>query len=77
MAIIQTETRKIVQEETRKIVKEELEPVKRDIQTVKKDIVKIRKNINTVINFSDVEYLELRKRIEKIEEHLHISALIP
>ncbi len=63
--IVQGETRKIVREETREIMQKELQPVK-------KDIVEIRKDMKTIVNFFDSGYLELRKRVEQIEERLGI-----
>jgi len=63
--IVQQETRKIVQQETRKIVKEELVPIK-------KDIYKIKGNINDIIGFFDTEHLKLKKRVDRIEDHLSL-----
>ncbi len=37
------------------------------ISVVQKDIVHIRKDMKTIVSFFDLEYLELRKRIERIE----------
>lgn len=59
---------KRIQEETRKIVKEELAPVK-------KDITSIRKDIKTIVGYFDNEYLELRTRIERLEEHLNLPPI--
>ncbi|OGG06305.1 hypothetical protein A3D05_01345 [Candidatus Gottesmanbacteria bacterium RIFCSPHIGHO2_02_FULL_40_24] len=59
---------KIVRQETRKIVKEEL-------ISVKKDIVQIRKNMNEIIGFFDTEYMDLRKRVERVEEHLNLPPI--
>jgi len=33
---------------------------------------KIQKDIKSIINFFDKEFLRLRKRVEKVEEHLNI-----
>lgn len=66
--IVREETSKIVQSETRKIVKEELVPIK-------EDITHIRKDIKTIVNYFDREYLNLRKRVERIEDHLNLSQL--
>lgn len=62
----QQETQKVIQRETGKIVKRELE-------AIKEDITQIRKDVKTIVNFFDTEYLELRKRVERIEEHLKLS----
>ena len=66
--IVQEETKKIVQQETRKIVKEELVPIK-------KDITQIRKDIKAIVSFFDEEYLELRNRVERIENHLNLPPI--
>jgi len=57
-----------VQTETRKVVREELKPIK-------EDVAKIRKDIKTIVAFFDREYLELRHRVERIENHLNLPAL--
>ena len=62
--IVKTE----VQQETRRIVKEELNPVK-------KDITHIRRDIKTIVSFFDDEYLKLRKRVERIEDHLNLPTI--
>lgn len=64
-----TQARKEIRKETREIVKEELTPVK-------DDIAQIRKDIKTIVNFFDKEYLELRKRIERIEKHLNLPPVV-
>ena len=75
-----TEIRKILKEEigilkeeirneTKKIVHNEIAI---QLKPIKKDISQIRKDQKIIINFFDHEYLELRKRVERIEEHLGI-----
>lgn len=60
----------------RKAVKEELvtHPTKNDLtkelRPIKDDITHIRKDIKAIVSFFDREYLELRRRVERIEEHL-------
>lgn len=54
-------------------IKQELKPVKEDLKTIKEDIEKIRTDQKNIINFFDHSYLDLRKRIEKIEEVLNLS----
>jgi predicted nucleic acid-binding Zn-ribbon protein len=75
-SVVQSETSKIVKE----VVKEELKPIKKDISTLKsdvgtlkQDVSEIRKDMKKIINFFDREYLELRKRVERIEEHLDLE----
>lgn len=53
----------------------ELEPIKKDIKTIKSDIVHIRKDSKTVVNFFDKEYLDLRNRIERLEEILKLPPI--
>ncbi|MBI3379307.1 hypothetical protein HY029_00970 [Candidatus Gottesmanbacteria bacterium] len=62
-----------------KFIKEELHPIKTDlnalksdVKVIKKDNTKIRKDISTIADFFDKEYLDLRKRVELIEERLEI-----
>jgi hypothetical protein len=35
---------------------------------------KIQKDIKSIVNFFDKEYLQLRKRVEKVEEHLNFPS---
>ena len=49
--------------------------IKVELKPVKEDISQIRKDTKTLVNFFDKEYLELRKRVERIEHHLHLSSL--
>lgn len=46
---------------------------KSDIKPIKEDISKIRRSLNDIIGFFDDEYIRLRKRVERIEQHLGIS----
>jgi adenylosuccinate lyase len=52
----------------------ELEPVKKDLRTLKSDMTQTRKDVKALVNFFDREYLELRRRVERIEEHLHLPS---
>jgi hypothetical protein len=71
--IIRKETKSIVQEETSLIVEKAMAPIKKDLKTIKSDMTQIRSDVKTIVNFFDKEYLELRKRVERIEEHLSLS----
>lgn len=67
-----SQIRGIVQEEAfplRKDIKE----LRGDVKVLKKDVTKIRKDINTIVNFFDRDYLDLRQRVENIEQHLGIT----
>jgi len=59
--------------EIRGVIREEIDPLKKDVKTLKSDVTEIRRDIKRIINFFDREYLELRKRVEKIEQHLGIT----
>ena len=59
---------KRIHTETKGIIKEEL-------KSIKEDVSQTRKDIKTIINFFDREYLELRKRVERIESHLNLPTL--
>ncbi len=56
-----------------KIVETKIDPIKEDLKIVKSDISKIRKDIDVIIALFDREYINLRKRVEKIEERLGLS----
>lgn len=49
------------------------EKMEKRLKPVKDDIAHIRKDIKTMVNFFDREYLDLRKRVERIETHLRLS----
>jgi hypothetical protein len=50
-----------------------LEPVKKDITILKKDVSQTRKDVKVLIAYFDREYVDLRRRIEAIEQHLGLS----
>ncbi len=47
--------------------------IKQEVKPIKEDIAQIRKDVKVVVNFFDREYLDLRKRVERIEAHLKLS----
>lgn len=63
-----SQIKKIIQEETTTVIDKKLKPIKQDI-------AQIRNDQKTIISFFDKEYLDLRKRVEKIEEHLQLSSI--
>ena len=78
--IVQTETRKIVREETptivRNIITEETPGiVQKQLKPIKEDIAQIRKDIKFIVSFFDREYVALRRRVERIEEHLQLAPI--
>ncbi len=50
--------------------------IKAELSPAKDDISHIRKDIKVIVGFFDREYLDLRKRVERIEEHLHLSTAL-
>lgn len=46
----------------------------RKLKPIKDDIVQIRKDQKLIVKFFDSEYLNLRKRVERIESYLKLSA---
>ena len=73
--------RKVVREEiestnrTVKILQYEVSIIKKDVQGLKKDMAKVKKDLNLVVSFFDHEYLDLQKRIERIENYLKLPPL--
>ncbi len=45
---------------------------KDDLKPIKQDLAKIRKDMSTITDFFNKEYLDLRNRVERLEEHLGI-----
>lgn len=65
-----------------KIIKDLLKPLEQDVtslkvdvKVIKADVAKIRKDVDAVVDFFDKEYLDIRKRVERIEEHLGLTPL--
>lgn len=44
------------------------------LKPVKEDIAKIRKDVNAMLSVFDNEYVDLRSRLERIEEHLKLTS---
>jgi len=55
------------------VVRTEMSSLQQDIKTLRKDVTQVRKDTKMIVSFFDREYLELRKRVERIEEHLHLQ----
>jgi predicted nuclease of restriction endonuclease-like RecB superfamily len=58
-----------------KILKKDTKILKADMDILKEDVTKIRKDINVIVGFFDREYLNLRKRVKRLEEHLNLPPL--
>ena len=77
---IQTVVRKGVRGEIQTVVRKEVQTVvrkevRRETKSLKADVAKIRKDIDIIITLFDREYLNLRERVQRIEEHLELTPL--
>ncbi len=54
----------------RNVIREEVEPVKKDLKTLKRSVRKIEKTVDILIRRTDEEDVALRRRVERIEDHL-------
>lgn len=70
----------VVEEKLEQKLEQKLEPIRNDLSVVKKDmrsaksdITKIRSDIDIIIDSFDRDYLDLRGRVERIEEKLGIN----
>lgn len=59
---------KRVDEVVTKRIREEHKPIR-------KDISKMRKDIDVMLSLFDREYVNLRSRVERIEEHLSLTPM--
>jgi peptidoglycan hydrolase CwlO-like protein len=53
-------------------VKKDIADLKKDMKTVKRDMGETRNDIKTLRAYFDRDYVNLRKRIDRIEEHLGV-----
>ena len=60
----------VVRNETRQIIQQELEPIRKDTKTLKKDMRYVKKTIDIMVRMFNEDDVKLRKRVEKIEDHL-------
>ncbi|OGH44442.1 MAG: hypothetical protein A3J14_03250 [Candidatus Levybacteria bacterium RIFCSPLOWO2_02_FULL_37_18] len=75
--VVRNETRQIIQQElepirkeTRQIIQQELEPIRKDTKTLKRDMRYVKKTIDIMVRMFNEDDVKLRKRVEKIEDHL-------
>ena len=60
----------VVRNETRQIIQQELEPIRKDTKTLKRDMRYVKKTIDIMVRMFNEDDVKLRKRVEKIEDHL-------
>jgi len=51
--------------------------LKRELKPIKSDVAKTRKDIDVMLSMFDREYLQLRKRVERIEEYPGLETISP
>ncbi len=76
---IQEQTPKIVQKEItgfRSEIRKEFKIVKKDISTIKRDMSKVRRDLNTVIDVFDRDIIELRSRVDRIDQFLKLPPVV-
>lgn len=56
-------------------IKKRVSSTESSVKTLESDTAKIRKDTGAIVEFFDHEYLELRKRVTRIEEHLGLPPL--
>lgn len=65
----------------KKVVKSELKTsatktdLKRELNPIRSDTAKMRKDIDVIISLFDRDYLEIRARVERIEQHLKLEPI--
>jgi predicted nucleic acid-binding Zn-ribbon protein len=58
-------------------LKNDVATIKGEVTTMKGDLAKVRTDINVLVSFFDREYMDLRKRVDRIEEHLNLPPIAP
>lgn len=77
-SIVKTEVKNVVKTEVKNIVKTEVKTeVRNELKPVKSSLAEIRRELSDVIEFFDNDVSKLRSRVDRIEEHLHLSTLKP
>ena len=66
---------KRIKKDVPSLVEKQLSPLKNYIKTLGSDVTKIRKDIDVIVSLFDREYLDLRKRVTRIEEHLELPPI--
>ncbi|MBI4130045.1 hypothetical protein HY468_01875 [Candidatus Roizmanbacteria bacterium] len=51
------------------------EKLEQKLKPIKKKLTRLERLSNTIIRSFDREYIYLRKRVDRIEDHLHLSPL--
>ncbi|OGM77816.1 hypothetical protein A2188_02240 [Candidatus Woesebacteria bacterium RIFOXYA1_FULL_43_9] len=57
-------------------VKGSVAGLQKDMIEVKKDIRKVKNSQDTIVSFFDHSYLELEKRVTRVEHHCQLPAMV-
>ena len=52
-----------------------LASMEKELKAVEKKLIKLKKNDDTIIRFFDHEVMDTKKRVDRLEDHLHLSSL--
>lgn len=64
-----------LEEKFDKKFKNELTPIKKDIKSINSKLNKIQNDLTATIDFFDKDHSKLHKRVDRIEDHLHLLPL--
>ena len=56
-------------------IQKEIRQLAKRVKNLEIAVNKIQKDVTSIISFFDQEYLELRKRVGRLEEHLRLPSL--
>ncbi|MFA5136547.1 MAG: hypothetical protein WC489_04095 [Patescibacteria group bacterium] len=56
-------------------IKDETDPINKRLGTLNKEVRKLRKDINTTIKVFDNDITDTKLRVDRIEDHLHLSPM--
>ena len=55
-------------------IKKIIEPLKKDVTKVKKNVARIQKDVKVIVSYFEDENMDVRKRVERIEDHLSLPS---
>lgn len=74
--IVKDEVKSAVQHEVKTIVRQEVDnALRQELTPIKKDIKKIKSDIDIIVRSFDQDYVLLRHRVDRIEDHLQLAPL--
>lgn len=66
--------RLLMREEITLMVKKEIIPLKKDVSGLKDEVNAMRKDLKSIVNVFDIEILDLRTRMLRVEKHLNLTS---